>query len=1299
MRKLALVIVLLTWVVPARATVVTTGDVAPGGTGTQPDPWNVGESLAVGNSDTGTLNIESGGEVSNTTGLLGLQSGSTGSATVSGTGSTWTNSSWLSVGFMGSGTLNVESGGEVFSTEGLLGLQTGSTGMATVSGTSSKWTNSDSLYIGGGNLGSGGSGTLNLHESGEVAATNTVKLWSTGTINLDGGILTTGSFDNSESGTLNFDDGTLTVSGVGGSFDPGTADLKIDGMISTDLPELVIAGTAHATLSGDTIVGSSQQGKLVVDSGGVVSNTTGYIGRYSGSTGIATITGAGSKWTNSGPLEVGRFGDGTLNITSGGLVEVAGATSVAKYADSKGFIHFDNGTLSTGGLISSLEDLSGTGTIHTHGLISDVDLVFDATHGLVQSFALANPGQNISVHLDVNGVGRMGAGHSSSGTLQIADGVTVSSPSGYVGYKAGSTGIATVTGENSKWTNSQWLVVGNKGNGTLNVESGGEVSSYNGSIGSTYGSTGVATVSGAGSKWTNSNALTVGSAGNGTLNIEDGGEVLNFYSRIGVAYNPSGVGTVTVSGAGSKWINSSFLTVGHTGKGTLIVEDGGEVYSSEGTIADWELVCPLCDEGYFDYLTNVNGQGTVTVSGEGSKWINSGKLSVGDHGWGILNIKGGGLVSNTIGVISEIYSSTGMVTVSGAGSKWINSGLLTVGDNGDGTLIVEAGGEVSSVNGAISDVVELCPYLGTTFFGCDFRDLKGAVTITGAGSKWTNSGSLIVGGPEADATLNIESGGQVSNTSGLIAYESDSKATVTITGSDSVWSNDGDLFIGGNGSVAGGTATVTVGSGGTLSVAGDTTIYSAAALTIGDATLNTSILNLDGGTFTAPDLSGMNTLQFNAGSLSVTGQAGLAIDAAGPLGALELHAGDALNVEHTLTVASGVTVTVSAAVVEVGGLAGAGNLTFETGTYALGKISNNVGIALAGTLGVGPANLSLVDADGVDLGSTTTLAGGTLGSLTGFALDSGDAISGHGDLFGDLDLGSDGTVAGSGTGLSIYGDVSGSGDISNTTIYGNIDVGSSAGQLALTDVVLSSAGTLSLEIGGPDWQQYDRVTLNGTTALAGNLEVSLIDGFLPQVGDTYGLFSLAPRLNLQGGFNSLVLPDLEAISWDTSSLLTSGSLLAIADPCALGGDASCDTDDLNALIAALNTTDVLFDLTSDGVVDVADLDEWLSLAATENGYSSPYLRGDLHLDRDVDLSDYNMLTLYFNPSGTYGPYLWDHANFDGDNDVDLADYNALASNFSPAGYGAAAVPEPAAALLALLGMLLFSACRRLSVLS
>ena len=54
------------------------------------------------------------------------------------------------------------------------------------------------------------------------------------------------------------------------------------------------------------------------------------------------------------------------------------------------------------------------------------------------------------------------------------------------------------------------------------------------------------------------------------------------------------------------------------------------------------------------------------------------------------------------------------------------------------------------------------------------------------------------------------------------------------------------------------------------------------------------------------------------------------------------------------------------------------------------------------------------------------------------------------------------------------------------------------------------------------------------------------------------------------------------------------------------------------------------------------------MAATKNGHSSAYLRGDTDLDRTVDLADYNALATNFDPSGAYGPYLWQDGNSDGD---------------------------------------------------
>ncbi len=120
-----------------------------------------------------------------------------------------------------------------------------------------------------------------------------------------------------------------------------------------------------------------------------------------------------------------------------------------------------------------------------------------------------------------------------------------------------------------------------------------------------------------------------------------------------------------------------------------------------------------------------------------------------------------------------------------------------------------------------------------------------------------------------------------------------------------------------------------------------------------------------------------------------------------------------------------------------------------------------------------------------------------------------------------------------------------------------------------------------------------------------------------------------------------------------------------------------------------------YDLNDDGVVDNLDIDEWLASIAIGDGYDSPYLRGDTDLDRDIDLTDFSGLAANFDPSGISGPYLWAHGNFDGDSDVDLSDYNSLASNFSAVSYGTVAVPEPAAALLALLALLLASARGRL----
>src|SRR4029077_8447874 len=93
------------------------------------------------------LTISAGGNVSNTTGYIGFDSNATGTATVDGQGSTWTNSGDLAVGYSGTGTLHIKNGAMVSNVIGIIGRDKDSIGTATVDGVGSTWTNSDDLIV------------------------------------------------------------------------------------------------------------------------------------------------------------------------------------------------------------------------------------------------------------------------------------------------------------------------------------------------------------------------------------------------------------------------------------------------------------------------------------------------------------------------------------------------------------------------------------------------------------------------------------------------------------------------------------------------------------------------------------------------------------------------------------------------------------------------------------------------------------------------------------------------------------------------------------------------------------------------------------------------------------------------------------------------------------------------------------------------------------------------------------------------------------------------------------------------
>ena len=149
----------------------------------------------------------------------------------------------------------------------------------------------------------------------------------------------------------------------------------------------------------------------------------------------------------------------------------------------------------------------------------------------------------------------------------------------------------------------------------------------------------------------------------------------------------------------------------------------------------------------------------------------------------------------------------------------------------------------------------------------------------------------------------------------------------------------------------------------------------------------------------------------------------------------------------------------------------------------------------------------------------------------------------------------------------------------------------------------------------------------------------------------------------------------------------------LAPYCNFTGDTTCDVLDINRMFEVGNLrTGVVtsvsterFDLVDDDIIDAADITEWLSLAATEIGYDTPFSRGDINLDHDVDTRDLTAMIIGFTSAGGTGK-TWNTGDTDGDGDVDSSDLTTAIINFTSARNAAAAVPEPSSLLLLVLAI-------------
>ncbi|HUU94792.1 MAG TPA: hypothetical protein VM487_03560 [Phycisphaerae bacterium] len=118
------------------------------------------------------------------------------------------------------------------------------------------------------------------------------------------------------------------------------------------------------------------------------------------------------------------------------------------------------------------------------------------------------------------------------------------------------------------------------------------------------------------------------------------------------------------------------------------------------------------------------------------------------------------------------------------------------------------------------------------------------------------------------------------------------------------------------------------------------------------------------------------------------------------------------------------------------------------------------------------------------------------------------------------------------------------------------------------DFTASSSAELRIRIHGTTLDDYDRLSVQGTANLAGELDVRLTNGFVPNAGDTFDIVGYSART---GQFNPVYLPALpDGLEWQMTYQTLRVRLTVVESqtcPGDLDGDNDTDHSDLGILLA------------------------------------------------------------------------------------------------------------------------------------
>ena len=822
----------------------------------------------VGVYGVGDLNITNGGQVTSLgASKVGLQQTAAGSSVVvDGVGSRWDLNSYLLIGAHAADvTMDITNGGVVSSNDTVtLGNQVTSASTVTVDGAGSWFGSSGGNWFGLGGTATEerGAGTLVLKDGGTASFTNTTThLYATGTIRSQGtgaSVFEAFVIDGRPGGKVILDGGSTldlvvsgdpnnnnlggqiqTIGGTGGTLNKlGAGEIMLKNSINNTLIvgdwNLVVSEgkvdvpgslfVTHNTLTPSVTIDAGEletgsvyigdvAGSLSVMNGGQFTSNAAFIGRNSGGNGTVTVDGVGSRWDTEGnALRIGLDGQGTLNITDGGVATFRSHVLLGEHGGADGTLNvsgagslFQIANVQSGARYMSIGGTSlaqgGNGTvILDDGGEVDVSLLnggvyfWDSsliqatgTGGALRATSIQTDGGDIEIQntadliLDIAGTGG-GVGSHDGGNINIVRGLDANGGGTLTKQGAGDVHFANRKDNQNNFTD---LGIDDF---SLVIE-GGSISALTTFVGNT--ANGFLTVDGNGTVFTSGGNILVAGDGlggqghSGKLTLRDGG-LIDATNRDITVWDQ---GQIRGEGTGGQ-INARNLTYGGAGNGNILLEDGSNLILN--------LTGPYSLVNNVASTSTTSGGGTLTVAGSGDFEIrNAAGTDAYIEGYNLVVMEDS--MTNDALTIAESASSVGGATIEGSNTDWIVSGVTRVASSGVGFLTVR--------NGATMNAQQISVGGSDTGAGG-----TGRVNVDGDGSTLTAEQDIYVG-HEGTGYLNITNGGEFVG-GGLVQVgkETGSRGTILVDGAGSTLNAADAQRI--NAIGVAGTGTLTVQNGG-----------------------------------------------------------------------------------------------------------------------------------------------------------------------------------------------------------------------------------------------------------------------------------------------------------------------------------------------------------------------------------------------------------------------------------------------------------------------------------------------------